>query len=53
MPKSRSEDDRYYSRFEDRTGTHFTVKCGNVHGASLKIVDAKQARLHNSFKNTK
>jgi len=24
-----------------------------MHGATLKIVDAKQARLHNSFKNTK
>ena len=28
-------------------------KCGNMHGATLKIVDAKQARLHKSFKNTK
>jgi len=24
-----------------------------MHGATLKTVDAKQARLHNSFKNTK
>jgi hypothetical protein len=24
-----------------------------MHGATLKIMDAKQARLHNSFKNTK
>jgi hypothetical protein len=24
-----------------------------MHGATVKIVDAKQARLHNSFKNTK
>jgi len=25
----------------------------NMHGERIKIVDAKQARLHNSFKNTK
>ena len=24
-----------------------------MHGATVKIVDAKQARIHNSFKNTK
>jgi len=28
-------------------------KCSNMHGATLKIVDAKQARLHNNCKNTK
>jgi len=25
----------------------------NMHGATIKIVDAQQARLYNSYKNTK